>query len=447
MKPIAYGIDFGTTNSSISVAYPDRVDLIDLGEEIPEVMPSIVYLHRDGNRSAGADAVQQFLVTGPARTRCSRCDLVDHVEMLSDCKQYKPGEGCLDARLPVSIKSELAQIEFVSTHSWAIDFSLPDLVAVILAELKARGDRQTGADVRNVVLGHPVAFVGTEGAQFEKRQAAAEERLTEAALVAGFEQVVLYQEPAAAVINEDLEDGLALAVDFGGGTFDVAIIEFHRDGGDIIALQGAEVGGELFDRYLFAAKVGPALGLLDDYQAQDGKLWRLPAWFRVALETMRGAMQLLSSPSVPGLLRDFKGYKGGTNAGVLEEILFGGHAYGFYKTIENAKMTLSDTAATVISFHRPGVDIEIPVTRGEFEELIRPSLDVVMDQVTAGLGQAGAKPSDIEIVLRTGGSSRIPAFIADLESMFGASKVAEREVFTTVADGLGTYAQSVEWET
>src|SRR5688572_17843096 len=96
--PIAYGIDFGTSNSSISIAYPDRVELVNVGIAIPEVLPSIVYLHRNGQRAAGEDAVQQFLVTGSAKTRCSRCDLVDHDLMDSRCKQHRIGQGCQDSR-------------------------------------------------------------------------------------------------------------------------------------------------------------------------------------------------------------------------------------------------------------------------------------------------------------------------------------------------------------
>ena len=56
--PVGYGIDFGTTNSSIAIAYPDRVEVVSVeAGTLPEVLPSIVYLHRDKNRAAGQDAV------------------------------------------------------------------------------------------------------------------------------------------------------------------------------------------------------------------------------------------------------------------------------------------------------------------------------------------------------------------------------------------------------
>lgn len=174
--PVAYGIDFGTTNSTISIAYPDRVEVVHAGSQ--DVLPSIVYLHRDANRAAGEDAVAQFLVTGSHKTQCSRCELVKHDSegAYSDCRQYRRGGRCNDARLISGLKSELSETDFLDTHSWATDFTLPDLVAVVMRRLKTIADRASGADVRKVVLGHPVVFVGAEGKNFKERQATASPR-------------------------------------------------------------------------------------------------------------------------------------------------------------------------------------------------------------------------------------------------------------------------------
>lgn len=439
--PLGYGIDFGTTNSSISIAYRDRVEVLDVGVAIPEVLPSIVYMHRNGQRAAGEDAVQQYLVTGSARTRCSRCDLVDHDLIISNCQQHRVGQGCLDSRLPVAVKSELAQKEFVSTHSWSIDFTLEDLVAIVLRELKRRADRSCGADIRRVVLGHPVAFVGAEGPDYVLRQQVAEDRLQAAAQKAGFEEVVLLDEPAAAVMDEQLESGLAMAVDFGGGTFDVAVIRFEPDGGEVVALTGADIGGELFDQALFRAKIMPALGFGGGAGAKEAFI---PHWFRNSLLTLGGAMHLLSNPNVPGLLQEFMGREDGRGMTTVFNILYGGQTYNFYKAVEQAKIALSTHSSTVMDFRRPGIDISVPITRSEFEALVAPQMEIALGRVTAALHQAGAEPEDVDVVLRTGGSSSIPSFIDGLENIFGPNKVRERPVFSTVARGLGTYAQ-MEW--
>ena len=66
-EPIAYGIDFGTTNSSISVAYEDEAVLVPLGDAGDDVMPSIIYLDSTRQQLAGHRAVQQYLVAGSQR--------------------------------------------------------------------------------------------------------------------------------------------------------------------------------------------------------------------------------------------------------------------------------------------------------------------------------------------------------------------------------------------
>ena len=76
-EPVAYGIDFGTTNSSIAVAYRDRIEVVPVeATGVRDILPSLIYLHRDRNRAAGQDAIEQFLINGSAKTTCSQCELV-----------------------------------------------------------------------------------------------------------------------------------------------------------------------------------------------------------------------------------------------------------------------------------------------------------------------------------------------------------------------------------
>lgn len=442
-EPVAYGIDFGTTNSSIAVAYRDRIEIIPVESGgMPEILPSIIYLNRDRNRAAGQEAVEQFLVTGSQKTPCGRCNLVHVVDRKreSDCRQFRPGGGCHDARLISGIKSDLSETDFISTHSWATDFTLTDLVSVIMRRLKAAADRATGANVRRVVLGHPVVFVGAEGPYYRERQRIAEERLRDAAVEAGFTEVVLLDEPAAAVINEDLREGVALAADFGGGTFDVAVIKFAPDGGDVMALTGVEVGGEQFDRLLFQAKVAPEMHLNDAYEVRPGVYRDLPNQFRKRLSTLSGLKNLLSDPNTASILGAFEAAEGGRRLKAVENIIYGGYAYQFYAAVEQAKIGLSTVLSTVIDFHRPGIDISIPVEREEFEEVIAAPLQSVRAEIVRALEDAGIGPESVSLVLRTGGSSSIPAFVRILEEIFDPSVIQERPVYTTVVHGLAMYA-------
>jgi hypothetical chaperone protein len=418
--PVAYGIDFGTTNSSIAIAYPDRVQVVEMTDaEISTALPSIMYLHRNGDRAAGMDAVEQYLITGAYRTLCPACSLGPR---RTDCRQFRPGGGCQDSRLMYGLKADLGQPGFSRTHSWAIDFELPDLIAIVLRRLKRGADRVSGKDVRRAVFGYPVAFAGTEGADFEVRQQLALDRLLEAGKTAGFNEIELYPEPAAAVLDETVDDGFLLSLDFGGGTFDAALVEYRAGQGEIIALQGAAIGGTRFDELLFESRVGPNLG------------WReLPGRIQPDLLSLSGVRWILTSKTAQLDLSESKA----PAARLFERIIFGGFAYGFYRAIESAKIALSSQEQTAVRFVRPGININIPLMREEFESLIESDLAIIQEVISATLDQAGVPAEDINLVLRTGGSGSIPAFVRQLNQRFGFQKVEARPAFTSVVHGLG----------
>ena len=429
-RPLAYGIDFGTTNSLVAIAYDDGVEVVQAERDRSSAnLRSVVYLHRNGQTAAGDVAVQQYLLTGSQQTACQSCDLVHWVrgQGITDCQDFRARvRACFDSRLLSGVKNYLSDTRFETTHSWARDFSLPDLVQVVLARLRRAADEVSGERVTRLVLGHPVAFVGTEGPQFQRLQEAALERLVTGAQQAGFTEIELLEEPAAAVQDEALAQGLLVSVDFGGGTFDTAVVDFSPDAGEVLALEGAAIGGERFDALLFERFVAPHLNLIES---------GLPAGFRQDLRTLDSAMRLLRQPGTSTLITQHR-------LDLLGKILYGGHAYAFYRSIEEAKMALSTATESTIELHRPGgVDVSIPLRRSEFEPLIAPDIAVIADTIRTALERADVKPGDVNLVVRTGGSSSIPAFVRMLEGIFPVDRLQARDPFTTVVHGLGVYAQ------
>ena len=75
--------------------------------------------------------------------------------------------------------------------------------------------------------------------------------------------------------------------------------------------------------------------------------------------------------------------------------------------------------------------------------MIRPELDLVSDAITRALKAADVAPQNVGRVLLTGGSAYIPAFRADLASMFGPERLEQRDAFTAVVHGLGVRAQQL----
>ena len=424
-RPLGYGIDFGTSNSSVSVAYADRVEVLGLQGSGSRTLPSFVYLHRAGRRAAGDEAVRTFLVAGHEKTDCWNCSLAPY-GWDTDCRQYRKGGGCNDARLLSGVKHELAKLGFAGTNSWATDFSVGALVGVVLRRLKDEADTATGHVVHSAVLGHPVVFAGADPENRAASDAEAFRRLEAAALEAGFSDVAFLPEPTAAVIGEAARRGVEVAVDFGGGTFDVAVLDSRAEPARVAATAGIAIGGETLDGVLFEGIVGPALGL--DV---------LPNWLFNELRTASSVRLLMADPGIPAVLSRI----GGGAEEIVRGVLYGGHAYEFYRAIESAKIALSDADATRLEFAPLGLGID--VRRSAFEAMIRPELDRVLATVHDALKHAVIEPEAVDRVLLTGGSAYIPAFRRDLAGMFGADRLEQRDAFTAVVHGLGVRAQQL----
>ena len=427
-RPLGYGIDFGTSNSAVAIAYADRVEVLPIGPaRSSRTLPSFVYLHRSGNRLAGAEGVKTFLTSGSEKTDCWRCPLAPY-GWDTDCRQYRKGGGCNDARLLSGVKHELAKLGFAGTNSWAIDFSVSALVSVVLRRLKQEADAATGSDGRRLVLGHPVVFAGADRTNLENSEAEAFRRLREAALEAGFEQVEFMAEPVAAVIGEQEHARVEVAVDFGGGTFDVAVMDSRGAAPRISGTAGVAVGGEVLDGVLFETVVGPALGL-------D----RLPYWLYNDLRTASSVRLVMADPGIPQVLARV----GGDAGKLVHSLLYEGHAYDFYRAIETAKIELSDAESAALTYAPLGLNV--PLRRSAFESMIRPELDTVKGSIVEAMAEAKVTAAEVDRVLVTGGSGQIPAFRRDLAEMFGETRLEQRDAFTAVVHGLGVRAQQL-WE-
>ena len=409
----------------MSVAYADHVDVLPLGRSAARTLPSFVYLHRGGRRAAGDEAVKTFLVSGHEKTDCWNCPLAPY-GWDTDCRQYRKGGGCNDARLLSGVKHELAKLGFAGTNSWATDFSVGSLVSIVLRRLKDEADAVTGHDVGSVVLGHPVVFAGSDPENRAASDAEAFRRLDQAAREAGFEQVEFLAEPTAAVIEGHSEHGVEIAVDFGGGTFDVAVLDSRVGAPRVAGTAGVAIGGEVLDGVLFDTIVGPELGL-------DS----LPSWLFNELRTASSVRLLMADPGIPNILARI----GGTAANVVDAILYRGLAYDFYRGIEAAKIALSSEDTTMLEFGPLG--LQVTIRRSAFESMIRPELDQVVLTISRALQMAGLRPRDVDQVLLTGGSAYIPAFRRDLSAMFGDERLEQRDAFTAVVHGLGVRAQQL----
>jgi hypothetical chaperone protein len=422
---VGCGIDYGSSNSAVALAYTDRVEVVvDAADEA--LAPSALYLHRDGSKIAGHDASQLFFRTGHHRTICARCSLARYG--VSECRQFRRAGSCNDSRLLWGVKRDLANLGFAGTNSWATDFPVTELVVITLALLKRRAERVAGADVRRVVIGHPVVFAGAAGDPSSRANTTARARLAEAAQVAGFVDVALCPEPEAAALADDARQGSVMLCDFGAGTYDVAVLRRREGELSVEALDGIDIGGSRFDEVLFETVVGPQLGLPE-----------LPSWLFNEMKSLSGVMLLMADPDLRSLLERL----GGPASRVVAAILYGGYAYGFYKAMEATKIELSTRDAATLTSEVPGVELCTTVSRAHFETSIGPELDELAAVTRRALAAAGLRPSDVDVVAVTGGSSQVPAFQRMLGGLCPRAELRREAVFTSVVRGLGARARSL----
>src|SRR5207302_9059454 len=260
----------------------------------------------------------------------------------------------------------------------------------------------TGSAALRVVMGYPVNFAGTDPHSRAASEAEAFRRLEEAARASGFSEVAFLAEPTAAVIGEAEHHGVEIAVDFGGGTFDVAVMDARDGEPRVTGTAGVAVGGELLDGVLFETTIGPALGLAVP-----------PNWPFNELRTASSVRLLMADPGIPAILARV----GGRAGELVHAVLYEGHAYDFYRAIEAAKIALSSFEETELQFAPLGLGVTL--RRSAFEAMIRPELDLVREAIQRALEGGGVKAEDVDRVLLTGGSAYIPAFRADLAATFG----------------------------
>lgn len=395
-RPLVYGIDFGTTNSVLAAGFSDGTVEIMPGLREP-VLRSAVFRNREGTTTAGSHAIQQFL-TRPDMTA---------------------------ARLFLEVKASLTDdLDSVTLFGNAVP--VEELVASVMRYLKLCADRATGHDVRRAVVGFPVAFPGADGHDFDQLQDRALTRLEAAANLAGFQQVSVLEEPAAASSAEDAE--LYVALDFGGGTFDVAVVR-NAEYPEVLGLSGVDVGGELLTSRLFVHHVAPELGLHHP-RLPNAVRHHTSSLGRVLAALFAGRLETAGLPMY---------------APRFHELVRGGFLHDLYEAVDAAKVALSTRDHASVRLVRSGVDIDIPVRRSDFEALIAKDIARLADEIRRALQQADVTPSQVQLATLTGGSSRIPAFRSMVASVLPAAALQERDPYSLVARGLAREGLAVAW--
>lgn len=434
------GIDFGTSNSGVAVYDGQRVQLlpIDRLNVLPDVIRSALYITRDYRNYIGQEAIELYYRDNVNRQRHFVRQRAGEIDFFGGDLHYvrdvfvfvdelKPG------RLLQFLKTALRKDGYQGTQIFERFYTTGELVQIYLSLLKQRAEDLLGEPIQAVRLGRPVKF--SEQIELDHK---AEETLRQAALESGFQQVDFELEPVAAAL--DYEQTLtaaqnAIIFDFGGGTLDIAVMRLgDPKKREVLASGGVDVAGSDFDRAIIEKRMLPFFGLghVKHHPEIQEMIEAVPDWM---------ALPELATPVNRNILeRAIHAGLAPVRLKALQGLIYNDLAFTFYNRVESAKIALSEQGAVVISMDDRDIALWEIYTRNQFEADIHGFLGQVGQTLLGTLAAAGMEPGQINAVVKTGGSSKIPLFNRLLAGIFGADKIKETNTFTSVVAGLAIRA-------
>ena len=153
-------------------------------------------------------------------------------------------------------------------------------------------------------------------------------------------------------------------------------------------------------------------------------------------------MSDLSRPNHMDRIREFQKTSSDPKAlKALEVLVTQNLGFQLFQTIEQTKRALSSSIVAKLDFDHGPIKIHEVITRDRFEKMIEKELAAVEEGVHLVVEEAGLSPDDIEVVLRTGGSSAVPAFVDMLAGIFSEDRLMELEPLVSVVGGMAVIAQ------
>ncbi len=410
-----YGMDFGTSNTVVTVRDGAKSRVLSLGSD--GVIPSLLYFERDRRPSVGAEAVR------------------DYTEAL---RLFKNSSNLYNQfRFFQAIKLALKDPFFQGTQVFGTFWPAESLAGLFLREVKRQADLETGIDAREVVLGRPVKL-GTN----PESDALLQERFRKACEFAGFSDISFVLEPVGAAVSMLGKSGAStenvLVFDFGGGTLDISVAKMSGGSVDILASGGCDLGGYILNEDISRARIIDHFGFSGKFRTMTGRYLDMPKWITDQVASFY-ALPLadisMTRKTVKELIPDARQSDKPKLKGLME-FLDRNMAFGLFREIDDAKILLSTREDSAIQFLvPPHLAISEALSRTDFQGIIQRHILTARNLVLDTLASAGARACDIDAVVRVGGSSRIPLFIDMLEELF-PRRVSEGEVFTSIASGL-----------
>ncbi|MDP2934317.1 MAG: molecular chaperone DnaK [bacterium] len=348
------GIDLGTTNSAMAIIEAGEPRIIE-NKEGNRTTPSIIAISKANERLVGLLAKRQA-VTNPKNTIFSVKRLIG--------RRFSDAEVQKDKKLlPYDIReSKEGAVEIKMNDKW---YGPAEISAMILQKLKQDAEDRLGEKIEEAVITVPAYF---DDSQRKATKDAGE--------IAGLKVKRIINEPTAAALAYGLntkKDEQIVVYDFGGGTFDVSVLEVSKDIVEVKATGGdTHLGGDDFDQIIIH-------WLVDEFKKQEG----------IDLSKDQLALQRLKDSA------------------------------------EKAKHELSSTMETEVNIPFITSDsggpkhLNIKFTRAKLEDLVGEYIDKSIEITKSVIKDSKFKISDIDEVVLVGGQTRMPLIQQKVKELFG----------------------------
>jgi len=409
-------IDFGTTNSVAGINYNNKINMINLDKNKLETRSVLFYSFEDHSFYIGSDAFDEIK------------------------------EG-VNGRYLQSLKSFLGSEDNVEIILGTKSYLIEDLISIMLKNFKNKMESQTNCEIQNVVLGRPVRFNDFDKALDKK----AEDRLKNAALKAGFKEIIFQYEPIAGALSYEekvQKEETILVVDIGGGTTDYSIIKVNKNNNkidrsdDILANHGVYIGGNSFDSSIIKKFISPQLGKGSLYNSMN-KATEVSSLFYHDLSEWKIYQKLINKKTIITLKELIpKSYEKEKLQRLLELIqdnLF----FDFSNIIMNAKMDLSSNQITTMNMDMFSDPFLLDLSTDSFNKTIYNNIQEIDEALHETIKLANISFDKIDKVFLTGGSTLVPEVKALYEKYFAKDKIIHTDVFTSVGYGLTLFSKKV----
>lgn len=444
------GMDFGTTNSGMAVYDGHQLRLVPLdpANASPHVARTALYITNDGTVYIGRGAVNTYYeqnLNRPFRLERVRVGEVELTfaevgtfirDVYIEKDVFSPG------RLFLSFKMGLSSPTYLGTVVGTQYYFLEDIITVYLYTAKRRAEAFLGRELDSIVLGRPVRF-----SDDQTQDEIARQRLLSAAFRAGYKTVYLQYEPIAAAYHYETlidREQNVLIFDFGGGTLDISIVRLGSPKTrEVLATGGIPIAGDVFDQKIVRGKFPPHFGEGTTFRGGSQEL-RVPNTYYEAFSSWQDLLALQLPDQLERLRHIERTASAPLKIKALIQLIASQYGLKVFDIAENAKRQLSAGLSAPLRLQGPGFSVLDVLRRSEFERMIGPEIRAIAERLDGVIRESGLRREQIDAVIRTGGSSQIPAFIDMLNERFGADKVRDVDTFSSVTSGLGIIARQIE---